>query len=145
MLCFFTGCLTEYQRFFLLEQSKPTVNIPNEPTTIEAQDFSSVTLTIGDNVTALASTNITIKCQASGAPIPLVTWSKDKKKLSNGDRHTVQVNGSLLLIIGSKIEDSARYTCTAESVAGKESASSTVQVVGEQTWFKISFQVYYVL
>lgn len=100
--------------------------------TIEAQDSSPVTITIGDNVTALANTNITIQCQASGAPKPSVTWSKDNKKLSSGDRYTVQVDGSLLLIIGTRIEDSARYTCTAESVAGTDSASSKVQVVGEE-------------
>ena len=82
-------------------------------------------------MTALTNTSITIQCHASGIPTPTVKWSKDGKKLSTGDRYTVQVDGSLVLISEARLEDSARYTCTADSAAGKDSASSTVQIVGE--------------
>ena len=109
---------------------------PN-PKTIEAQDRSPITLTIGDNVTALTNTSITIQCPTSGVPTPTVTWTKGGQEIPSGGRYTVQDNGSLV-ISEADIEQSARYTCTANSVAGKDSASSTVQVVGKMfvTMFK---------
>ena len=102
---------------------------PN-PKTIEAQDRSPITLTIGDNVTALTNTSITIQCPTSGVPTPTVTWTKDGQEIPSGGRYTVQDDGSLVISEADK-EQSARYTCTADSVAGKDSASSTVQVVGK--------------
>lgn len=47
-----------------------------------------------------------------------------------GERYTVQKDGSLLISEADE-EDDARYTCTADSVAGKDSATSVVKVVGE--------------
>ena len=97
---------------------------------IEARDRSPIALNIGDNVTALSNTRITIRCQASGVPIPTVTWTKDGQEIINDGRYTVQDDNSLL-ISGTDEADTARYTCTADSVAGKDSASSTVKIVGE--------------
>ena len=111
--------------------SKPMVKTPDESTTIEAQDLSPITLTIGDNVTALTNTSITIQCPTSGVPTPTVTWTKDGQNIPSGGRYTVQDDGSLVIREADE-EDNARYTCTADSVAGKDSASSMVQVVGRK-------------
>lgn len=81
-------------------------------------------------MTAVINTSVTIRCNASGVPIPTVTWTKDGKKIVKEDRYSIQDDSSLL-IKDSKKEDTARYTCTVESVAGKESASSTVQIIGK--------------
>ena len=116
--------------FLLSEPSKPIVQISDDPKTIEAQDLSPITLTIGDNVTALTNTSITIQCPTSGVPTPTVTWTKDGQEIPSGGRYTVQDDGSLVISEADE-DDNARYTCTAESVAGKDSASSTVQVVGK--------------
>ena len=91
-------------------------------------------MTIGDNVTALASTNITIQCSTSGVPIPTVTWAKDGEEIPSDGRYTVQDDSSLLISEAGE-EDSGRYTCNAESVAGKNSASSSVKIAG--TYFRI--------
>ena len=85
---------------------------------------------IGDNVTALTNTRIIIQCHASGVPTPSVTWSKDGQKITSEGIYTVQDDGSLLIREAEK-SDAVRYTCTADSVAGKDSASSTVQIVGK--------------
>lgn len=87
-------------------------------------------MTIGDNVTAVTNTSITIQCFTSGVPTPSVTWKKDGQELSRDGRYTVQDDGSLVISEADK-EDDARYTCTANSVAGKDSASSTVEIVGK--------------
>lgn len=81
-------------------------------------------------MTAVINTSVTIRCNASGVPIPTVTWTKDGKKIVKEDRYSIQDDSSLLIKDSNK-EDIARYTCTVESVAGKESASSTVQIIGK--------------
>ncbi len=113
-----------------IDPKKPVV-ITHEKTSMkEAKDRSPITLTIGDNVTALTNTSITIRCPTSGVPTPTVTWAKDGQEIPNDGRYTVDINGSLV-IDGALQDDSARYTCTANSVAGKDSASTTVKIVGE--------------
>lgn len=87
-------------------------------------------MTIGDNVTALTNTSITIQCPTSGVPTPSVTWTKNGQELSSDGRYTVQDDGSLFISEANK-EDDAQYTCTANSDAGKDSASSTVAIVGK--------------
>ena len=109
---------------------KPVVKISEQQKTIEAQDRSPVTLFIGDNVTALTNTSITIQCPTSGVPTPTVTWTKDGEEILNDGRYRIQDDGALLIIEALE-EDSARYTCIADSVIGKDSASSMVKIVGE--------------
>ena len=87
-------------------------------------------MTIGDNVTALTNTSITIQCPTSGVPTPTVTWTKDGQDIPDGGKYTVRVDNSLL-ISESDVKDDARYTCTADSVAGKDSASTEVEIVGK--------------
>ena len=117
-------------KLYLIDPTKPVIIIPEKTTTIEAQDRSPINMTIGDNVTALTDTRITIQCPTSGTPTPTVTWTKDGQDISSGGKYTVQDDGSLLINEADE-EDTARYTCTADSAVGKDSASSTVKIVGE--------------
>ena len=118
------------EHLFLTELSQPVVNIYGTPKIIDAQDRSPITMAIADNVTALTNTSIAIQCPISGVPTPTVTWAKDGQKIPKDGRYIVKGDGSLLIKEALE-EDTARYTCTAESVAGKDSASSTVQIVGK--------------
>ncbi|XP_068754279.1 contactin-4-like isoform X2 [Montipora capricornis] len=63
--------------------------------------------------TILTAINITIPCQATGDPQPVVTWVKRDGNLPGG-RSSVSVNGTLK-IWNSKKEDSGIYTCVASS------------------------------
>ena len=116
--------------FCFVAPSIPVIHTPDKPKTIEAPDRSPITLTIGDNVTALTNTSITIQCPTSGVPTPTVTWTKDGQEIPSEGRYTVQDDGSLMISEADE-KHNARYTCTADSVAGKNKASSTVQVVGK--------------
>ena len=115
---------------FSSEPVKPSIIASEVPQTVEAKDQSPVTLTIGDNVTALTNTSITIQCPTSGVPTPTVTWSKDGTEIHSGGRYKVQDGGSLL-ITDAEGEDNGRYTCSSGNVAGNASSSSMVQVVGK--------------
>ena len=112
------------------------MKIPENPTVLEAKDRSPISLSIGDNVTALTNTSITIECPTSGVPTPMVTWTRDGQEIPNGEKYKVQEDGSLV-INEADGDDSGQYTCTADSVAGKDSMSSTVQVKG--LYFFIAF------
>ena len=116
--------------FHFIEPSRPVISTPIKPSTIGAQDRSPITFAIGDNVTALTNTSITIQCHANGVPTPTVTWRKDGQEITDAGRYTVQDDGSLL-IGDTDEEDTGLYTCTADSVAGQDSASSTMQIIGK--------------
>ena len=90
---------------------------------MEAQDRRPINLAIGYNLTALTNTSITIQCPTSGIPTPTVTWRKDGQNISGGGRYTVQDDGSLLISEADE-DHSARYTCTAVNVAGKDSCGT---------------------
>ena len=109
---------------------KPVVETSAKPEAIDVQDRSPITLTIGDNATALTNTSITIQCPTSGVPKPTVTWTKDGQELQSVSRYIVQDDSSLLITGADKV-DNARYTCTAESLVGKDGASSILVVVGK--------------
>ena len=115
---------------FLIDPARPVVITPEKTTAIEAKDQSPISLSIGDNLTALTNTSITIQCPTSGVPTPTVTWTKDGEEILNDGRYRIQDDGTLLINEALE-EDSARYACIADSVIGKDSASSMVKIVGE--------------
>ena len=121
--------LTVQTPFILAGHSKPTVKIRDKPTTVDAKDRSPLTLNIGDNVTALTNTSITIQCPTRGIPTPIITWTKNGRQISSGDRFKVLDDGSLLISEVNE-DDSAVYSCKADSVAGEDRASTVVQVKG---------------
>ena len=107
----------------------PSILTSNESKALDAIDRSPIMLNVGDTVTALTNTSITIQCPTSGVPTPTVTWTKDGQEIPSEGSYKAQDDGSLV-ISEAKVEDSAQYTCNANSVTGKDSKSSTVRVAG---------------
>ncbi|XP_061537063.1 roundabout homolog 2 isoform X2 [Phycodurus eques] len=69
-----------------------------------------------------------LKCQASGDPIPSVSWLKDGVSLLGKDpRMSLQELGSLQ-ITNIKLSDSGIYTCVATSSSGETSWSAFLEV-----------------
>ncbi|XP_049918748.1 roundabout homolog 2 isoform X10 [Epinephelus moara] len=69
-----------------------------------------------------------LKCQASGDPIPSISWLKDGVSLLGKDaRMSLQELGSLQ-IINVKLSDSGIYTCVATSSSGETSWSAFLEV-----------------
>ena len=128
----FLPSLSLFINFFLFSTDpvKPSIITPEIPKTLEPKDLSPITLKIGDNVTALTDTSITIQCPTSGVPPPSVTWTKDDQEILGGDRYKVQDDASLVIDYADE-NISGRYTCTSSNVAGNSSASSVVQIVGK--------------
>ncbi|KAG5837543.1 hypothetical protein ANANG_G00240440 [Anguilla anguilla] len=69
-----------------------------------------------------------LKCQASGDPIPTVSWLKDGVSLLGKDpRMSLQELGSLQ-IKNTRVSDSGIYTCVAASSSGETSWSAFLEV-----------------
>uniref|UniRef100_A0A672Z0P2 Roundabout, axon guidance receptor, homolog 2 (Drosophila) n=1 Tax=Sphaeramia orbicularis TaxID=375764 RepID=A0A672Z0P2_9TELE len=69
-----------------------------------------------------------LKCQASGDPIPSISWLKDGNSLLGKDpRMSLQELGSLQ-IKNIKLSDSGIYTCVATSSSGETSWSAFLEV-----------------
>lgn len=124
-ICFFYSFI-----FFLADPTRPAIITPENPMMIKARDRTPLTITVGNNVTTLTETKITIQCLTSGEPKPNVTWSKDGQKIPEGSKYAVQKDGSLLIREAGK-HDSGLYTCTSENIVGNDSASTVIQVVGK--------------
>jgi hypothetical protein len=88
-----------------------------------------VNITIGDKVTALTGTPITIDCLATAVPRAQVIWTKDGQELSSGNVYVIYENGTLLIVKASQ-EERGQYKCTARNKNGEDSKSSTVDTVG---------------
>ena len=70
--------------------------------------------------------NISVPCQATGDPQPIITWVKDNSELPVG-RSQVRANGTLQMW-NVKDEDSGIYICTATS-QGLFKTSSLMQLI----------------
>jgi hemicentin len=87
-------------------------------------------MTIGDNVTALTNTPISIDCPASGIPKPKITWRRNGEELSSKDGYVVYDNGTLQIKMAS-LKDKGKYTCFVKNGNGEANESSTVDVVSK--------------
>ena len=66
------------------------------------------------------------QCEAVGNPEPKVTWLKQNSSLSP-DKRVVPSRGGLM-ITNVTLQDDGMYTCEAENILGKASASASLTV-----------------
>ena len=112
------------------EPIKPVIEVPKPGQKIPVGDGSPVTMNVGDSVTAVSNTTITIRCPVRGVPTPDVTWEKDGKQVTPGGRFSISSDYTLV-IKEAAVDDSAEYTCSVKSVAGTDSESSTVEIISK--------------
>jgi len=81
---------------------------------------------------ALAGTEVTLPCEVTGDPWPVVSWSRDQLEIdfySDDHKYMMQDIGSLI-IPSVDVDDAARYLCVAENPAGVVSQEITLIVHG---------------
>ena len=100
----------------------PHINVSR--TTVRSLDSRvPVIIRVGQPLSVLSGTKVSIECPVSGVPIPDVTWSRQDGR--------VIAYGSLLSINSVTTGDSGVYRCKALNLAGDVVASSTVNVTGK--------------
>lgn len=72
----------------------------------------------------------TLSCTVVGSPTPLITWEKDKLKLTSGGRFKTVEDGDVyrLSIYDLTLEDSGQYMCRAKNNVGEAYAAVTLKV-----------------
>ena len=67
--------------------------------------------------------SILMECVARGFPIPSIRWFLNNKPLP--------YNGSVIEITSLSLQHTGVYLCVAENVAGNDTATATLSVMGE--------------
>ena len=80
-------------------------------------------------------------CQATGEPVPTISWYFNSTLLANGPKHTISetsVNttttttiSSTLTIMSVESSDVGTYTCDATNVVSSDTSSGVLTVNGE--------------
>ena len=84
---------------------------------------------MGEDLTALTETTVSIACLVSGIPRPRVTWYKDNNVIESGER--VTLDGPNLVIRNASLAENGRYVCKAKNLMGEASRGSNVLFIGE--------------
>ncbi|XP_047188259.1 obscurin isoform X16 [Scophthalmus maximus] len=79
---------------------------------------------------ACAGKDATLSCTIVGNPTPLITWEKDKLKLTSGGRFKTVEDGDVyrLTIYDLTLEDGGQYMCRAKNVVGEAYAAVSIKV-----------------
>ena len=77
-------------------------------------------------------------CQATGEPVPNISWYFNGELLANGTKHTIseiEINtatiNSRLTIMSVESSDVGTYTCNATNVISSDTSSGVLTVNGE--------------
>ncbi|XP_061606833.1 neuregulin 2a isoform X1 [Phyllopteryx taeniolatus] len=73
---------------------------------------------------------LTVKCEATGNPLPTYRWFKDGNELKKSKKIRIKNSqkNSRLQISRAKLEDSGKYTCVVENLLGKDNSTGTINV-----------------
>lgn len=84
-----------------------------------------------------AGPKVSLKCVATGTPLPVITWALDKSPIRGQSQVVitdfVNENGdvvSFLNVTSVRLHDSGLYRCTAENVHGADFWEARVNVYG---------------
>ncbi|KAM4812745.1 hemicentin-1 [Urocitellus parryii] len=83
----------------------------------------------GEAKDVIINNPISLYCETNAAPPPTLTWYKDGRPLTSGDRVLILPGGRVLQIPRAKVEDAGRYTCVAMNEAGEDSLQYDVRVL----------------
>ena len=81
------------------------------------------------NVIKEEGSNLTLFCNATGNPIPIILWTKDGSPINNNSRIRFSIHNKLLTISNVNRTDSGRYRCVANNSLGNDTSNvATVDI-----------------
>ncbi|XP_069465362.1 hemicentin-2 isoform X1 [Ambystoma mexicanum] len=86
-------------------------------------------MSVTDPAVVLATKPVSLECNATGIPEPMIVWMKDESPVStlNGGPQ-VLMQGRILQLAAVQISDAGTYSCVAVNVAGEDRRDFTLQV-----------------
>jgi len=86
------------------------------------------TVIIGETVRIVEGAPLKIKCESSGIPAPVITWTINRKPIESEE---ILQSGEELLILNFKKEYAGDFKCVAKNIIGQSRAWSDVRIVGK--------------
>ena len=109
MVCLFVGWLVVFEMFVFLFIVRVAPQITTQP--------QAGSVTEGDNVT--------LSCNASGNPVPTISWTRDESLVSSGDqRISFEAGNRQLTITNVNRTDSGQYLCVADNSEGNDTSNA---------------------
>ncbi|XP_044123231.1 hemicentin-1 isoform X1 [Neovison vison] len=94
---------------------------------------------IPENISVVEKNSVSLTCEASGIPLPSITWLKDGWPVSLSSSVRILSGGRTLRLMQTRVEDAGQYTCVVRNAAGEErkifglSVLVPPRIVGENT------------
>nr|XP_061831771.1 hemicentin-1-like isoform X1 [Nerophis lumbriciformis] len=92
--------------------SKHDISVHVPPTIIGPFQFP-------ENVSVVVKNPVALSCEASGIPLPAITWLKDGRPIKGSSSVRVLSGGRSLRLMHAAVEDAGRYTCIVSNSAGE--------------------------
>ncbi|XP_075295707.1 hemicentin-2 [Opisthocomus hoazin] len=73
---------------------------------------------LAEEVTATINGTVHFKCEATGHPVPAVSWLWNDVPIVASPRHQLLEGGMVLQVAAVEVGDTGSYTCVAENLAG---------------------------
>lgn len=80
-----------------------------------------------DKFTVTYREDVTLPCQAVGAPLPEVSWKIKGSVYTPSERVRLLAEGSLMIREVTR-DDAGEYTCTVENMYGRDTVTHQLQV-----------------
>uniref|UniRef100_A0A3Q2YR82 Hemicentin 1 n=1 Tax=Hippocampus comes TaxID=109280 RepID=A0A3Q2YR82_HIPCM len=81
-----------------------------------------------ENVSVVVKNPVALSCEASGIPLPAITWLKDGRPI-RGTSSVRVLSGRSLRLMHAAVEDAGRYSCIASNSAGEENKNFDLAVL----------------
>uniref|UniRef100_A0A3Q3K3Y4 Hemicentin 1 n=1 Tax=Monopterus albus TaxID=43700 RepID=A0A3Q3K3Y4_MONAL len=102
--------------------SKHDINVHVPPSIIGQVDLP-------ENVSVIVKNPVSLSCEASGIPLPTITWLKDDQPIKATSSVRVLSGGRSLRLIQAAVEDAGRYTCIVSNSAGEKRKSFHLDIL----------------
>ncbi|KAM3620522.1 uncharacterized protein V6R79_024924 [Siganus canaliculatus] len=73
-----------------------------------------------NNLSVVVKNPVALTCDASGIPLPTITWLKDGRPIRASGSLRVLSGGRSLRLMHAAVEDAGRYTCVVSNSAGED-------------------------
>ncbi|XP_069861249.1 hemicentin-2 [Dipodomys merriami] len=92
------------------------------PPSLEKEDVQEV-------VTVMEGRTAQLTCNATGRPLPKITWFKDGRPLAGGDAHLFSPDGALLQVLQANLSSAGHYSCIAANAVGEKTRHVQLRVL----------------
>ncbi|XP_019355735.1 hemicentin-1 isoform X2 [Alligator mississippiensis] len=86
-------------------------------------------LEVPENISIVEKNSVTLICEASGIPLPSITWLKNGWPVIMNSSLRILSGGRSLRLTQSKVEDAGQYTCVVTNTAGEKRKHFDLSVI----------------